>query len=777
MSQLVRGIVWRKGQTLTLFLLGTVVVAGCLVVERFSDLTDTPVGSVGVLLLLGVVALSVQAAASARSRRPEIALAQIRGRHGLRLLAYLLAEPLTVLVLAAVAGVLVGRRVTSFAADRWLPPGVPDPARIGGLGWLTVAVAVAASSAAVAAGSWRTVREPLIEQLDTSHRPRSGTTLVLFGQTVVVVAAAIAAYQATQQAGARSGWAGLANPALLSPVLLGLAAGEVAAVAIRAGATLSSRYAGEGVGNLGGFLARRRMARRSNSVFGTRLVVAAAVVTAVTSSTSTAVSGWVDESTRLASGGPLQFAVASGPLAAYDATHLIDPEGRWLMAMVAVPDKSEPYRRILADTGRWDAVVGDFLSTTGADRVSSQVTRLRTGQVVQPASGDQVSMTFTNASLLNVGRTLVTVFYLTAAGTVDQVFIRPPARADLDPSGATTVVQPLPGCRLGCTVTQLGLVEGFLRRVGQPPYLVITGVDFGGQELLEQTSWQVAPGGSGPRGTSQRDTVLRIRVTRFGDTTNVEPAEAAQPLTVLTTPGLSVGRDEGGPIGYASDGSEHQLVLAGHVEALPFVGRQGMLMDLPRAMAGGSTVIPTATTVVVARADTPGSVLHDLQSTGVVSGKRSYAATLDAAKRRADVQGVRLYTLLSLFAMAIAVVGLAAAVSGQRDERRREAASLRVSGVPARQIAAAHRVEATWLAICASIVVAGTGWLATRVAVPGLALVPQTPYSPRLHGDPRLVSLLVVAVGAGLLVGVVTYAVNRGVARRSPPSMLRDEVR
>src|SRR6476469_7385895 len=100
------------------------------------------------------------------------------------------------------------------------------------------------------------------------------------------------------------------------------------------------------------------MARRSDTVFGTRLVIAAAVVTAVTASATTAVQAWQDEATRLSLGGPRQFSVDDGALAAYNASRAADPDGRWLMAMVGVPDGSEPYRRVFADTSRWDAVVG-----------------------------------------------------------------------------------------------------------------------------------------------------------------------------------------------------------------------------------------------------------------------------------------------------------------------------------------------------------------------------------------------------------------------------------
>ena len=375
MSTLVRGIMWRKRQTWTLFLLGTAVISGCVVAAQFSNLTDTPPGSVGVLLLLGVVALSAQAAAFSRTRRPEIALAQIRGRYGLRLFAFFLAEPVSILLLAVPAGVLVGRGVTRVAADHWLSVTAGEVGRTGSLGWITAGTAVALSIAAVAAGSWRTLREPLIEQLDASHRPTHAATLVMFGQTLVIVSAAIATYQATQQAGSREGLAGIVNPALLSPILLGLAAGQVAAWGLRAVGSVRSRRDRRSE-HLGSFLAARRLARRSDTVFGTRLVIAAGVVVAVTASATTAVASWQDESTRLAIGGPKQFTVQSGGLAAYMATKTVDPDGRWLMAMVEAPDRSEPYRRVFVDTNRWNRVVGDFYADTDAAEVSSKLTEL-----------------------------------------------------------------------------------------------------------------------------------------------------------------------------------------------------------------------------------------------------------------------------------------------------------------------------------------------------------------------------------------------------------------
>lgn len=770
MTQLVRGLVWRGRQTVTLFLLGTVVVAGCLVAARFSELTGIPAGSVGVLLLLGVVALSVQAAASARSRRSEIALAQIRGRHGVRLFAYVLTEPVTVLLLATVAGVLLGRLVIRLAADRWLETAAGEAERIGRLGWWTVGIAVSAGVAAVLAGSWRILREPLVEQLDPGHRPRPSATVILFGQTVVIVAAVIAAFQATQHPGMRGGWAGIVNPALLSPILLGLAAGQLAAWGLRSSAALAARRS-RGPERLGAFLAVRRLARRSDTVVGTRLMIAAAVVTAVTASATNAVAVWQDESTRLSLGGPRQYPVDSGALAAYQASHLADPAGRWLMAMVSAPDASEPYRRVFADTDRWQRVVGDFLEGTGAGSVSDQTARLQVGRPIDVAAGEQASVVFTNRSLLGVSQVMVTLNYATSAGSIQPVSFRPERPSS--GAGVTTVTTRLEGCDDGCSVVGLS-VEGRRPR-GRARFVDITTIDFAGQSLLSRARWITLPSES-TVGSGQRADRLKVGLNYFGDPTDFHPAGATQRLAALTTPGLSLDSSRKGAIAYAVDGSEHLVEEVGHVTALPMIGRTGALLDLPRAMAGGGSTLAAGRAVIVARGDTPVTVLKALGSSGAVGEPRTFTSSLERAQRRPEVQGVRLYTLMSLFAALIAFVGLAAALSGQRLERQREAASLRVTGVRARHIRAAHRREALWLAVWAGVAVGATGWLAARLTLEGLALVPQTAYSPVLEGDPRWSTVAAVAVGAGLLVGLVTWGVNHRIARSSPPSLLREEM-
>ena len=769
-SQLIRGIVWRRSQALTLVALGTAVVAGCLVAVTFSELTNTPVGSAGVLLLLGAVALTVQAAAASRSRRTEIALAQIRGRHGLRLFAYFLAEPVALLLLATALGVLAGRWVVSTAAEAWLGTGADAATvEVSGLGWSAVAAASIVGVAAVVAGSWRTVREPLIQQLDDARRPAPATTLLLFGQILVLVAALIAGYQAATGTSARDSWAGLANPALLSPVLLGLAAGQVAAWSLRLAASRAASRPATAT-RLSSFLAIRRLGRRADTAMGTRLVIAAAVVAAVTANATAAVAAWQVETTKLDLGGAQRFTVEAGALAAYEVSHTVDPGGQWLMAMVSFPDESEPYRRVFADTERWESVVGPFLAGTGAATVSEHVQQLATGERIRVATGPRVSATFDTASARALRGERLTISYVTDTGGVELLVLAP--KDSLLEPGSTTVSARLRECDGGCVVNEL-LLDG-LRRPGQAGALTITSIDFGGVELLEEGNWREQDAVPHLHGAAQRGGTLRVHFPRYGETI-VLTAGTSQPEQVaIATPGFRPNREAKAPIAYSVDGSEHPVSIVGTAGSLPLVGQQGMLLDLSRALTFGANTAAAATSYVVARDDTPAAVIDRLRATGAVARPQSFASLLTQAEQRTDAQGARLYTLISAFAAIIAVIGLAAAVSGQRRERQREAASLRVTGVGSEHIAAAYRVEAGWLAACTLLVVGVAGWVAARVTVQGLSLVPESAYSPPLTAQPNVGLLFAVAAGAAALVGVLTLTLNRRVVAGSPPSVLRE---
>lgn len=766
MGQVLRGIGARRAATMALFALGVVVVAGTLTAVTFSELTGTPVGAVGALLLLGAVAVSVQSGQVARLRRTEIALAQIRGRTGTRLYAYYLTEPFVVLLAAAAVGVPVGRWVTERAAHRWL--GDQVPVTISQLGAGSVVLAVVLGLAGVIAGSHQTLQQPLVEQLDQSRRPRQSATLVLLGQTVVIVAAAIATYEATQGGDVREDWRGLASPALLTPVLIGLASAQVAAWLLALGSSWAVRRPGRSARRgLGLFLAVRRLARRRDTVGGTRLVVAAAVVAAVTVSGSGAVTAWTAETARLQLGGPQRMAVEGGALTAYTVSHGADPGGRWLMAVTAAPDRSEAYRRSFADMERWDRVVGGFLAGTGAAAVSAAVNALQAGEPLRTATGTKASVTFVRTSLRHAREVGVTIDYVNDTGQVASVALAPTARPG---PGVNRVTKPIAGCLHGCVVNQV-TVDGWTR--GRGDHLVLGAVEFGTRDLLADRRWRVQPGDKFREALTYEDDRLDVALPWLPAPLVLTDVASRQPLAAVSTPGLTLLKQHRAPMGFGPDGSDHPVDVVGTASMLPYLGRQGVLIDLPRALAGATSMIPTAAAAIIARADTPAGVLAELEASGQVSTPRAYSAILRHARAAPAAQGIRLYLLMSVFAGLIAGVSLIASVLAQRADRRDEAASLRVSGVPVSSITGAHAVEAFVLALTAFVVVWLAGWVASGASLGALSLVPQSDYLPLLGGPNRPWEIIAVAAGAGLLVGGVTYAAYRSVARSSPPSLLR----
>nr|MBA3234193.1 hypothetical protein [Propionibacteriales bacterium] len=695
MGQLLRGIGARRAQALTLVVLVVVVTAGCLAVVALSELTTTPVGAAGPLLLLGAIAVGIQAGQVGRSRRHEVALAQIRGRSGWRLGVYYLSEPVLLIAIGAGLGVLTGRVVAARAAHAWLDGDVAvDVSRVA---WLAVSVSVAALLASVIVGSWQIVHRPLVEQLDATHRPRSSATAALIGQTVVGVGAAIAAYQAARGSPAREDWRGLVSPALVAPVLIGLAAVQVAAWAVGRLATLASRRRSTS-SSISQFLAVRRLARRSDPVVGTRLVAAAAVVAVVTLSGSSSVADWRDESTRLDVGAPLRYDVEAGGLTAYELSHQVDPQGRWLMAAVAAPDESTTYRRSFADMARWERVVGSFYAGTSAGSLGRYADDLRRGQAVTLATGSNLAVSFKTRSLQGTHDVSVSATYVDDLGEVNQVLAKLPDRA-MSAGTTTTRTVRTPGCDAGCVLN--GITIDASRRANGSYEVVISRLDFAGIDVLAGEHWSTAPSsylrGEYVEGRLRVDT----KPGAFNDLALLVADTADQPLVAVKTEGFTPETKAARTVGYSVDGDAHRVDLVATAEAIPFIGRQGVLIDLPRALNAASSSAAVTESVILGRIDTPAAVLRDLEATGQVSTLITFSDAMVQATAAADAQAVRLYGLMSAFAALIAAVCLLTSVQAQRADRRQEAASLRVAGVATRSISGAHGVEALILATMA----------------------------------------------------------------------------
>jgi hypothetical protein len=245
----------------------------------------------------------------------------------------------------------------------------------------------------------------------------------------------------------------------------------------------------------------------------------------------------------------------------------------------------------------------------------------------------------------------------------------------------------------------------------------------------------------------------------------------------LVTPGMRLERAGGLPLAYGPDGRPRAIRVAGEVPALPLLGRSGLLLDLGTALHGAGGQLPDTETLVVARADTPAPVLHELMSTGAVGKRLTVAQALADIERTSTAHGATLYGIIAVFGLLIAAVSVVSATVEQRQERRVEAASLRVIGVEVGDMAGGYRAEAGSLGASVAVVAALAVWIGCSALLPVLPLVEPGRFGLLFDATPRGNLVAGLAVVAGTFVTLVIFLSFRLVGRSSPPSLLRTEDR
>jgi putative ABC transport system permease protein len=772
----------RWDQSLALFMVGVLAVAGCVFAVGYSREVHVSAGSAGALLLLGAFAIAAQGAASVRARQYEIALAQLRGRHGFRLLRNAVMEPTVVLLAATAAGVAVGWAATNAAVHRWVGP---DSAfTLSTDEWVAAVIALGISLGVVVVVSWSITYEPLTAKLDNADRPGPSAAPAMFLSLLVLISAVVSVHQARQLGARDAGWV-----SFLSPALVGLAAGQIGIwlVALGSRVAIATPRLDR---RLAWFLTLRRLSRRSDSVAVMRIVVAAAVVAGVAASAWFGSGSWRDQMARLETGGPITFAVPTGGLQAYAASHEADPQGRWLMAMSASPDPSGgSYRDVFVDTPRWDRVAGPFFSGTPVAQVSSKIGALPSSQQLHPARGSTFAVTFDAGSIRRAWPTVTlkrppalwqrlplkfTVSYVDSRGT--QEFVQVPYRHRKQPvhirPGVVRYSAFVRGCARACAVETVH-VEGLTRK--SP--VRVTGMSFGDLQLLSAGN----DGMVTPRASAHLRVVavpsggLRLWVNRWYTSDPLLEWKPDDVQAALATPGLRLERAGGRPQAYGPDGASGPVRIAGDVPAFPLIGRTGLLLDLGTALQGAGPPVPDSRAVVVARADTPASVLRDLMATGAIGGRFTVQQTLTRIQQSPTAQRNALYALIAGFGLLIAAVSVVSSTARQRRERQTEAASLRAAGVDVRAIGRGYRVEAAVLGAAVVVVAAVATWIGCRALLDVLPLVNPGQFGLLFDATPRVGLVAAVAVLAGAFVSTVVFWDFRLVARSSPPSMLRDE--
>jgi hypothetical protein len=705
---LLRAVRARPLASLATLVLALVVSAGAVGVVGAARVGHTPGAVAAMLGLYGAVALAEQSARTTVDRSHDVALARLRGLHGARLVGFAAGPLLATSLVGIVLGSIVGTWLASRICAGWSVSYA--------LGAREVLVAMA-----ILVGAWVTVaavaaaviRRPLVDALSLHPRRLTTSWLVTFLELLVVAGACLAVYEAHRS---EQSWV-----PTIAPALVALAAGQLVMWLLGLTPRLGRR--------LGATLTSRRLRRDPAPRSVVRVLVAAAVLLAVTLTGGRAAASWRDDAGRLRAGGPTVVQFEDGGLRAYAAAHDADPDGRWLMAAVWIDDLDPADRRVFVDTHRWDAVVGDFVAGTGAGSASAHMPEL--GRKPGPVLLQSTTLDANVTELAAGAHGLIVLRYLS-----DEGYLRT-ARLHLDRPGAVSGA--LRGCAVGCA----------------PVRLTESGDAFDVAAISAGTTRLV--GGTSYAGGARRS--LLTSLDRGSDA----PA--------LTTPGLQDATSVKG-----IDGSSRGVHVIGALDGVPFLGRAGALLDLGQVLQGTVGTVAGARSVVVARAGTPPSVLDRLRHDGG-GAPTAYAAVASALASTPEARSDRLALLVAIGVALVALTHLLAWLSGQLGRRRAEVAGLRAAGIRPGAVRRAYVVEASSLAGTVLVTAALAAVATTVPLLEPMRLVGGWADAPELHLAVRPLTLTVVVVGSALVVAAVCALVLTRFGRAARPAALRSAER
>lgn len=741
--------------------------------ERRTVARSTVTPAVLSLILVALVLLWRLLSASMDLRRGELALASLRGYRRRRLWLLGMTEPLLILLAAVPVGVVLGYLTARLLARQWLVSGLPVPFVLASG---VSAAGVVLATAVVAAGVVRVaVGEPLSTQIAGERRPARPGRAALVVRLAVLAAAAAALVTAWS----RSHPTAPDATDLALPLLLATGVGLLTSLGILLLGSVWIRWSARRR-SLASYVASRTVRRRHEGTQVILPVTAALTVAVFTVGMSAAASTWRTSVAATEVGAGLSFPTTLSINRAVGLTQQLDPDGRWLMAAaVNIPgyDFTTPtiLPRVVVDTSRL-ARVASWPSQWTAGRSAAQVAR-ELGPLGAPVilKGRRLTVTVTNhvqGDYATLGPTLTVLD--------DEGRLRDVATGPFRP-GRSTVTTALRHCRTGCRVESIAfggpdaLVEAMHGRASIDAFEV-DGRPVGG--VLDR-GWHVNVSLVGARrAVVGQPVVANGRMTlhfsaRGPDSyaaVSPDDTPAAVPLlwgrTATQVPRLSTGA-----------GGMFPVRSVGTAESMPFRGPSGMLMDFTSYIRNASIGSGETQVYVLARTDTPRSVLQGLAAHGMESPE-TQAAAKHVLDQDAFALALRLYTVVAGLVIGLAVAGLAATLAVQVPARRRDAASLRVVGVGRRAVMVG--VVEEFMIVLGSAVVAGivAGGLAQYVVVRSVTLgISTDAFTPRalpsfhLSSGARLSAIILLV----LLVAASAFALLT--VRSARTSSLRENAR
>ncbi|UYM05909.1 ABC transporter permease [Solicola gregarius] len=763
MSRTLRAVRAAPTRVLSLGLTCAFVVAGTSCVVAFPAAGDARTATVATLLGIGIAGCLATASivsGSLREQASDIRLAAVRGYGRGRMWRWLVSEPLLVVTVGSIAGLVVGaaaiRLLVSAGHER------PDSSAIVALSAVGAGVVCATTVAVCCRFAGRMAFSD--GSVGTPVWRASAECIALVGCAWLLVTAASA---------------GLGE----SPMIVALAPLAAALAAVIVSGWLSLALGAIGIrvfartADMGRYLAVRRLRRTSTLALAFAAVAGAVAMAVFGLTVRQADAQWRDDVAAIATGGVDTYDSEHTATATFLATRAADPDGRWLMTIEGSPTDIDPETyNGFADLTRWERVLGTSWHA-GSDDAPTAVARAFREDTWNPVVvGDGTMHATIDGDLRwpSGDRPYLNLSLLRPDGEIVSAGMPIPEHGG-DLHGRVR------GCSGGCVLRKLQFATQADAPVDLTGRLVVRDLTVGGKPVAgargpdagrtwspDRATAAAAGHPIGVRGTSAG---LEVELAAHGltDAAAVVPSSAHLVRRVVAA-GTTRIPDRVGGLDPAVAPSE----VVARSEILPLIGTHGYLGNLADIVLDSYDEPAGSRVRVLARSDTPASVLAALGRHGVDTGHPLTPGHV--SDELADSGVGRSVLAWCVLAAVVAVVAVSVAIhaaSVARPRTRRDDAALRSAHVPMSVAASSARYEVGVLSvtsILSAVAIALVTWWCTRHA---LVLALPGPFDPAVDVSTRGGVAAVVAVPTLLVTAGAALLVRRRDRVRARPEILR----
>jgi hypothetical protein len=399
---------------------------------------------------------------------------------------------------------------------------------------------------------------------------------------------------------------------------------------------------------------------------------------------------------------------------------------------------------------------------------------IRPGGVVPTITGERLSVTVDNQ--VRTERPLALEVRLGTRGGVPlKVYLGP------YPRGTSTRSAELPSCVPGCPLEGMTLGGGAGTTVEMNGSATIRSIEVDDEEVpggIEGAAWTASPDPGVKTSIAdlqERDGRLELELST-GDSVGMARMTAGG--QVRRRPAMVGPKVREGALDTLDEGYTFvQVERRGELEGMPFLGPAGLLVDYSSLLTDRAVFDNLVDVRVLQREGAPESITDALSAEGL-----TVATTLAQERRVLDQSAyalaLRLYGVVAALVLLMALAGLLVSTAVQLPARRRDAAALRVVGVPRRSVMGA--VARELLVVLGSAAVAGilAGSLAQYVVLRTITLgYAEGLATPALVAAISPARLVVLALLAAAVLGVLALVSASLTVRGARGATLRESAR